>query len=73
MRGARGPAACVLLCGGGKMAAHGGSAASAALKGLIQQFTAITGEARGMPGPDRLTAASRFHRAAGMEAEGRAR
>lgn len=31
--------------GGGKMAAHGGSASAAsALKGLIQQFTAITGE-----------------------------
>lgn len=33
------------------MAAPGGSAASAALRGLIQQFTAITGEARGRPGP----------------------
>lgn len=34
--------------GGGKMAAHGGSAAaSSALKGLIQQFTAITGKRRG--------------------------
>ena len=29
------------------MAAHGGSAASSALKGLIQQFTAITGKRRG--------------------------
>lgn len=60
LRSARGPAACVLLCGGGKMAAHGGSAASAALKGLIQQFTAITGEAHGRPGPAQLPAASRF-------------
>lgn len=51
LRRARGPAACVLLCGGGKMAAHGGSAASSALKGLIQQFTAITGEAHGSRGP----------------------
>lgn len=33
------------------MAAPGGSAASAALRGLIQQFTAITGEERGRPGP----------------------
>lgn len=31
---------------GGKMAAPGGSAAASVLKGLIQQFTAITGEAR---------------------------
>lgn len=50
LRSAAGQVACVLLFGGGgggKMAAHGGSAASSALKGLIQQFTAITGEARG--------------------------
>lgn len=54
LRRARGPAACVLLCGGGKMAAHGGPAAAAALKGLIQQFTAITGEAHGSRDPPGL-------------------
>lgn len=49
--GEGGPCVSVLLFrgsgGGGKMAAHGGSAASSALKGLIQQFTAITGKRRG--------------------------
>lgn len=59
LRRARGPAACGLLCGGGKMAAHGGSAASSsALKGLIQQFTAITGEAHGSRGPPSPAAAA---------------
>lgn len=49
--GEGGPCVSVLLFrgggGGDKMAAHGGSAASSALKGLIQQFTAITGKRRG--------------------------
>lgn len=44
MRSARRPAARVLWCGGGgKMAAPGGSAGAAALRALVQQFTAITG------------------------------
>lgn len=53
MRRARRPAARVLWCGGGKMAAPGGSAGAAALRALVQQFTAITGEfgARGAQSP----------------------